>query len=145
MPTNYRRHGRHRLGFTLIELLLVLMILVVLGAMAIGMFTGTQERALKDAAKGQIGIFDHQIELYKLHMRTVPGALEDLIQQPSGDEASSNWEGPYIKASKLPDDPWGKPYRYSAQGKRNANGYDIWSVGPDGQDGTDDDIGNWEG
>ena len=22
--------------------------------------------------------------------------------------------------------------------------YDIWTVGPDGQDGTDDDLGNWK-
>lgn len=144
MPNNRRNHGRRRAGFTLIELLLVLMILVVLGAMAVGMFSGTQERALKDAATGQIAIFEHQIDLYKMHMKTGPGGLEDLIKRPSGDEESDRWEGPYIKASKVPDDPWGNPYRYSAQGKRNPEGHDIWSVGPDSQDGTDDDVGNWE-
>ena len=28
-------------------------------------------------------------------------------------------------------------------GKHNANSYDLLSVGPDGKEGTDDDIGNW--
>ena len=144
MPTNRRNHGRRRAGFTLIELLLVLMILVVLGAMAVGMFSGTQERALKDAAKGQIGIFEHAIDIYQLHMKTAPESLDDLSQRPGDEETSDRWEGPYIKAAKTPDDPWGNPYRYSVQGKHNPEGYDIWSVGPDGQDGTDDDIGNWE-
>ena len=144
MPHNRRNHGRRRAGFTLIELLLVLMILVVLGAMAVGMFSGTQERALKDAAKGQIGIFENAIELYKFHMKTAPESLDDLSQRPSGDEGSEHWAGPYIKATKTPDDPWGNPYRFSAQGKRNPESFDVWSVGPDGQDGTDDDIGNWE-
>jgi general secretion pathway protein G len=31
-----------------------------------------------------------------------------------------------------------------APGKHNPDTFDVWSVGPDGQDGTDDDIGNWE-
>ena len=28
-------------------------------------------------------------------------------------------------------------------GKHNPNGFDLFSVGPDGKAGTDDDIGNW--
>ncbi len=52
-----RANRRDRTGFTLIELLLVLAILVVLASMVVTMFSGTQERALKDAAKGQVGIF----------------------------------------------------------------------------------------
>lgn len=143
MQTTRRNHGRRRQGFTLIELLLVLMILVILASMAFSMFSGTQERAMKDAAKGAIGLLETQIDTYKIHMRTAPSSLEDLANSPSGDNAQ-NWAGPYVKAGNLKD-PWGNPYRYSAQGKRNANGFDLWSVGPDGQDGTDDDIGNWEG
>jgi general secretion pathway protein G len=29
-------------------------------------------------------------------------------------------------------------------GKHNTDSFDVWSVGPDGQDGTEDDIGNWQ-
>ena len=41
-------------------------------------------------------------------------------------------------------DPWDNPYIYYYPGKHNANGYDLLSVGPDGKEGTDDDIGNWQ-
>lgn len=36
-----------------------------------------------------------------------------------------------------PKDPWGKPYQYK---KIDAQTCDVWSSGPDGQDGTDDDV-----
>ena len=41
-------------------------------------------------------------------------------------------------------DPWKQDYRYKYPGARNPNGYDIWSIGADGKDGTDDDVTNWE-
>ena len=41
------------------------------------------------------------------------------------------------------NDPWGRPYRYRHPGMHNEDGYDLWSVGLDGADGTADDICNW--
>ena len=56
---------------------------------------------------------------------------------------------PYIALSDLTD-PWGQPYRYDASMTYyGANQYTgesrpaIWSAGRDKQDGTDDDIRNW--
>jgi general secretion pathway protein G len=43
----------------------------------------------------------------------------------------------------LPVDPWGNGYIYSIPGTKNVNKYDVRSKGPDGQEGTDDDVGNW--
>jgi hypothetical protein len=42
-------------------------------------------------------------------------------------------------------DAWGYPMRYRFPGIRNPQGYDIYSIGPDGHDdgGENDDIGNW--
>ena len=42
----------------------------------------------------------------------------------------------------LPNDPWGMPYYYSYPGSRTPDGYDLWSAGPDGANGTQDDIYN---
>ena len=39
-------------------------------------------------------------------------------------------------------DPWGRPYAYEFPGKVNPTGYDLRSAGPDGQDGTQDDVFN---
>jgi general secretion pathway protein G len=41
-------------------------------------------------------------------------------------------------------DPWGHSYQYQNPGKHNPDRYDIYSMGPDGQPDTADDIGNWK-
>jgi general secretion pathway protein G len=33
---------------------------------------------------------------------------------------------------------------YEAPGKHNESGYDLWSKGPDGIDGNEDDVVSWE-
>src|SRR3954468_7822586 len=103
------RH-RDRAGFTLIELLLVLAILVVLASMVVTMFSGTQERALKDAAKGQVGIFKSAVNLYKFHTRSYPGDLSGLTAKPSDANVASRWNGPYLDSAKVPQDPWDRDY-----------------------------------
>jgi len=56
--------------------------------------------------------------------------------------ALDTWNGPYIQDRTIVVDPWGNEYRYSNPG-RNKRAFDIWSIGPDGIDGTADDIGHW--
>ena len=69
-----------------------------------------------------------------------PKTVQDLLQQPSG---ATNWHGPYVDPPVLPVDPWGRKYIYEFPGKHGTNGYDLFSAGPDGKAGTEDDIGNW--
>lgn len=135
------RHQRHRSGFTLMELLLVLVILVVLGSMTVAFFGGTRERAFINAAKGDVSSLSNAIDRYEFDMRAYPTKLEDLIERPTG-EGARDWGGPYVR--ELNEDPWRNPYRYAQPGKKNSDRFDVWSVGPDGQDGTDDDVGNWK-
>ena len=139
-----RRRPVHRAGFTLIEVLLVLVILVVLGTIAGTAVFGAQDQANINAAKAQISLFASNAERYKLDCRNWPESLEDLIKKPSDSALAERWAGPYLNKNKIPEDPWGNEYRYSASGKKNSGSFDVWSVGPDGQDGSDDDIGNWD-
>jgi general secretion pathway protein G len=39
-------------------------------------------------------------------------------------------------------DPWGRKMQYRNPGKHNAQGYDVFSFGPDGVESADD-VGNW--
>jgi general secretion pathway protein G len=141
--TRLRSQYQHA-GFTLMEVLLVLVILVILASLAVTTYRGVQDRALKDAAKSKVGIISGQIDTYQLHMRNYPQSLQDLMNKPSDARLAERWAGPYFKDSSALRDPWENEIRYAAPGKHNAQSYDIWSVGPDGQDGTQDDIGNWE-
>jgi general secretion pathway protein G len=42
-----------------------------------------------------------------------------------------------------PVDPWGSACVYHVPGRHNVD-YDLLSIGPDGKEGTADDIGNWQ-
>ena len=140
--TSPRRRDRGR-GFTLIEVMLVLIILVIMGSLAVNTFTGTREAANIRAVRAQIGLIRSGMDLYKLDMNKFPAQLEDLWTEPSDSTEAEKWlSGPYL--DELGPDPWGNEYQYLAEGKKNTEGYDFWSNGPDGQSGTDDDIGNWD-
>jgi len=40
-------------------------------------------------------------------------------------------------------DPWGNGFNYQTPGAHNASSFDLWSIGKDETDLTDDDITNW--
>jgi general secretion pathway protein G len=132
-----------RKAFTLVEVLLVLIILVIIGSIVVPNIFGAKDQADRNAAKTQITNLKAAIRLYRLNMNKYPTALKDLRERPSDKAEADKWGSPYLEED-LKQDPWGNEYQYLAQGKKNADGFDLWSNGPDGQSGTDDDIGNWE-
>jgi general secretion pathway protein G len=138
-----RHLPRRRHGFTLMEVLLVLAILVILGSFAVTLFSGVREKANIDAAKTQISLVEDAARFYQLNMGTYPRSLEDLVTVPSDAKNPRKWGGPYLE-KRVPLDPWDNEYAYVQPGKRNPDRFDVWSMGPDGQDGSEDDIGNWE-
>lgn len=134
---------RRRAGFTLIELLLVLVILGVLAAIVVPKFSGRTEQARVTAAQSQISTFSTALDAFEVDNGYYPkgsAGLNDLVTAPRD---AQSWRGPYMKDA-TPLDPWGNAYIYECPGKNNASGYDISSMGPDGQANTDDDIKNWK-
>ena len=133
------RHNRR--GFTLIEVLLVLVILVMLGSLAVGVYSQVQLNAMKRDAKAQIKLFKTPIEVYQQDMLAYPPDLHALVT-PDGLDTPEDWEGPYLE--NVPLDPWKQEYRYRSPGEYSRT-YDIWSCGPNREDenGGGDDIGNW--
>jgi general secretion pathway protein G len=138
-PSRLRQHA-----FTLVEMLLVLVIIGTLAAIVIPKIAGRGEDARKTAAKTQISGFGTALDMFEVDNGYYPkgnDGLGDLIQLPRD---AQNWKGPYLKnVTEVPLDPWSHAYVYEYPGKNNPNGYDLYSLGPDGRAGTDDDITSW--
>lgn len=129
-----RRPRCRRHAFTLMEVLLVLVILVILGSMAGVAIRSSQRNARIDAAKAQIGVFENAVKMYELHVQSYPTTAEGL--QSLRQSSVQGWAGPYLD-KEVPLDPWRNPYQYECDG---GDYYRIWSMGPDSNNGTDDDI-----
>lgn len=172
--TTQRFRRTIRRGFTLTELLIVMAILVLLVSLVGPRLLGSKEKADINSVKTQIGMFQASLERYAIDMNRFPSSeqgLAALIAAPAadasgeggggedggealelegddagGDGGSTPWDGPYIKTETLPKDPWGNSYRYEFPPTHNKmNVPDIWSLGPDAQENTDDDIVSWTG
>lgn len=144
MSQRKTRIRRSRAGFTLMELLLVMAILVILLSLVAPRFMNTQSKANIGAAKSQIGLFKTPLLMYQQSLNKFPTTeqgLVALVEAPAELEQPEKWEA---QLENIPKDPWGHDYQYRYPAEKNTHDFpDIWSLGPDGEDGTDDDIGNW--
>lgn len=137
---------RNRRGFTLMELLLVMAILLLLLGLVASRFIGTQKKANSNAAQAQIRLFKGALDNYALDMGSFPSTEQGLIalrEKPADVENADKWGGPYLDG-ELPKDPWQRDFQYAYPPTKNKDDFpDIWSLGADGEEGSEDDIGNW--
>lgn len=149
MRRSKRIRNRRRSGFTLLEVLLVVGIIALLAAFVVPTFIGTEEQARIDAAKAMVakgGNIATQIELFRQALDRYPEDLGELYQEPEDEEDAEKWpDGGYIANPDSLKDPWDNELKYAGpeEAEHNEGKYDLWSMGPDEEDDTDDDIGNW--
>ena len=150
MRRRQKRKQSQRGAFTLLEVLLVLAILGVIAAMVVPNLLGRQQEANIKVTRLNIKNFEDAVKLYAVdHDGQYPeGDAETVVSllMSTTDEETGQPRQPYLE--EIPKDAWDHPlqYEYPPSGNRQTVGGKpaIWSIGPDGQDGTDDDITNWE-
>ena len=105
---------------------------------------------MSSAAKAQIELLGLALDNYRLDNNEYPTTeqgLDALIHEPDIEPYPQNWDGPYLKKMEVPLDPWGRPYRYISPGEVNTDGYDLYTLGKDGEVGGDDenqDVYSWQ-
>jgi general secretion pathway protein G len=136
----------HKRGFTLIEIMLVVIIIGILVAMLIPNITGRNEQARQTAARTDIeSNLSTALDLYRMDTGVYPNTeqgLNALLSVPTSAPVPAQWNGPYLKKKKIPQDPWGHDYVYVSPGTHNTDSYDLSSLGPDGVE-SNDDVANW--
>ena len=113
--------------------MVVIVILGLLATIVIINVMPAADRAANTKARADIATLEQAIEMYRLDHLTYP---------PAGEGLQALVAGRYIR--RLPDDPWGNPYRYSVPG-RDGQSFQISSWGADGREGgsgEDADISN---
>lgn len=131
----------------MLEILVVIAIMLLLVGLAVSnvqnFFGGAQTDVVKVFVSSSMKT---PLTAFRMDMGDYPSTAEGLQALATAPQSRGDkWRGPYVADGKIPNDPWGEKYQYRYPGQRNKGSYDIWSKGPDKQDGTADDIGNWSG
>ncbi len=142
--------AREPAGFTMLEILIVVTISGALMAIVANRFLDRQVDAKISLTRTQIHQLEQALELYRLDTGRYPTTeqgLRALVREPSSEPAPRRYPpGAYLSA-KLIRDPWEQEFQYALPGAHNAHAFDLYSFGPDGQEGGESlnaDIVNWD-
>lgn len=123
-------------GFSLLEIMVVLVLIGMVVSLITVNVMGRLEQGKLDTTRSQAYELAKSVDIYKLQTGNYPSTgqgLQVLVTPPKGK--------PIIDT--LPKDPWNNDYTLIVPGQKNPTKFDIRSKGPDAQEGTEDDVGNW--
>lgn len=123
----YKNKNKLKKAFSLIELMVVIVILSLLAAFILPNLTGKGEEAKKNIACVQIKSIAQALKMYKIDNSAYPSTQEGLKHLA---------QKGYFDEGKLPVDPWGMEYIYTA----SDSSFEIISLGADKKEGGGDDI-----
>lgn len=141
-------------GFTLIEVLLVLVIILMLAGAMVVFVLPQSEAAEVDTTRMKLNSIVNALDTFRLQVGQYPteeaGGLDALLEEPEAegenDRMADRWRGPYVDRGTEFVDAWGYDLVYEAQDAELATEdddtgpYRLFSVGPDGQQDTEDDV-----
>lgn len=151
---HHARRRRRAAGFTLIEILLVIVIILLLAGALVVFVLPQQKGAERNTTRLMLQQVGNALDTYRLNLGHYPteqeGGLDALLKKPTfeNERVGEKWQGPYLKPGTTLDDPWNNKIRYELADTTSGGGgeragalpYKLFSVGPDGQPETDDDV-----
>jgi len=133
-----KKHIRH--GFTMVELMAMLIIIGLLATLVVTKVASKIDQARITTTMANLKSLHVAVNQFYMDTSRYPSEDEQLtalIEQPSDVE---KWEmGGYLESTDIPKDGWGNDFIYELfpeSGKQ----FVIRSCGPDGEEGTEDDL-----
>jgi general secretion pathway protein G len=122
-----RAGRRSQSGMTMLEIMIVLAIIgLVMSVVGVGVYSSFKKAQKKVAQMAVNEIAQKTIQYMTDNNNECPKSVDDLVAQK------------YMP--KKQKDPWNHDFILRCPGQVNTDGIDVVSLGPDGQEGTADDI-----
>jgi general secretion pathway protein G len=135
-----------RSGFTLIEVMIVLAIVLALGSIVAVAVLSRRDEANVNLTKTDMTRLKQGLEWFQFQYNRFPTDEEGLAVLWSSETLDPELDASDWKAQlqePLLKDRWGHEWMYQQERDEDPTKFALWSVGPDGEDGTDDDLKSW--
>lgn len=136
-----------RSAFTLIEVLIVIAIIVALtGLVGLALFS-KQKEAKTGLAEADMNNIKTALKSFRVKYDRWPSETEGLEvlwnkEKLDPDADATKWTKELEKP--MPTDRWGHAWNYRPVSEHgDEDSFDLWSNGPDGEEGTADDVVSW--
>jgi len=116
-------------GFTLVEIMVVIVILGLLATLVIANVGDNADRAREQVARTNATGIAHAVRAFRAREGRLPASLSALVQVDVRGRRD---------LEALPRDPWGHEFLLIQDDV--PPGWEVVSAGPDGDEGTEDDI-----
>ncbi len=137
-----------RRGFTLIEVMIVILIVLALGGLVAYNLLGAKEKAVAQLGEVDMNTLKGALKQFRFEHGRYPTDEEGIaVLWDKNATADEDVAGKWTKLLEAPmaEDRWGTPWGYRQQSEYTEETmYDLWSFGPDKQEGTEDDIVSWD-
>jgi general secretion pathway protein G len=133
-------------GFTLLEIVIVLGIIAVILGGSIAVVGRIGEGAKVQRVQGDFNAVGSAVRMYAINAGAAPSTSQGLMAlyvKPTSPPVPKRWSAA-DSGKSVPLDPWGEPYKYRNPGKIDSSTFEIYTLGPDKQENTDDDMSSQE-
>ena len=139
--TNKKTNKRKiKYGFTMVELMAMLIIIGLLATLVVTKVASKIDQARETTTKANLKALAAAVNQFRMDTARFPTEDEGLlalIEQPTDVET---WEpGGYLETTEINKDGWGNEFIYELY-PESGKQFVIRSMGPDGEEGTEDDL-----